>query len=241
MKFLFFILYTLLFASFSFAVVDEPVGCLKKKIYPCAMRSEGIEKIGFFRLGAETSVQLLSSERVRLLEGLVYGENLQGLEFQYGRLTFKLDGDVWIEKVFNKKYDRNPRLIVKNFNGRVLIVKGPLDKENIIPAGFENWYVGYGPKKSFFRGLIRPIVWKGFTPSWVQMLQSKKNVKSKFLLYKDFWREAVLQSSEFYKQVALRGMASVEEKEERIRKEKIRLKKEGELLQKLYRQKNNIE
>ncbi len=223
-----------------FTLVEEPLGCITARVFPCSVRSAAnaqslLTERGHFRFAAGASLQWLSVEAIRILQGAIFVEGIQDLKLHHGTLIFSLRGDVWIEKSADKT------LHLKNFDGQIRLTQGPLQNIETIPAGFENWYKGLVSKSQIGQGLIRPIVWASFIKKWVGLVDSPKIVKSKIELYKPRWREAVEESSNLYHQVASRRLASVEEKNERARLARQRAKEEAQLLRIMFRQKNYIE
>lgn len=110
-------------AASEFALVEEPLGCFAARIFPCSVRSAAngqslLTERGHFRFAAGASLQWLSVEAIRILQGAVFVEGIQDLKLQHGTLVFRLRGDVWIEKSGEKA------LYLKNFDGQIQLTQG---------------------------------------------------------------------------------------------------------------------
>lgn len=218
--------------------VDLPQGCFTKKTFPCALRSTAgalkFESVsGSYFLGDLSSVRFTSANQIQLLSGSLWIERSQQLEFVANpELTLKLAGEFFLEK------QKAGMVLVRNLNGVVEFDSRFLFKAESLPLGFQNWYGTLTTQKQINRGVIRPIEVLPFLKVWQPVAGlSPAETKARVHVYKQSWAEGVEISSQFYKEVVERRLASQAELDQRrVDRQKAALNEQKRIRQ-MYRQK----
>jgi hypothetical protein len=243
MKFAGFI--AVLFASVSAlalpSFVDSPEQCLGLEKFPCSVRAVkgpiSLEKGSHvFVLESDSSLSFLSAEEFQLLSGKIWIEKSEQLSLKISpKLAVTLTGEFMVEKIAD-------RVWVKNLNGETAFRSPLVFQSESLPIGFENWYGRITTLGSIERGIIKPIELKSFLVSWLPLAQnSVAELKKKVAEFRENWSKAAEQSSELYKEVVERRMASVAAKELSHQQQMEKTRKAIQKIREMYRQKNYLE
>ena len=227
------------FANQSF--VDSPDQCLGLDKYPCSVRSVkgplSMEKGGHsFVLDANSAVHFETAQEFKLLSGQVWIEKSENLSLKISpSLTINLNGEFFAQKLSDK-------LWLKNLDGETQFKSSHVFQSESLPVGFENWYGRITTKGSIDRGIIKPIELKDFLVSWLPLAQNSVAVlKKKVASYRELWSKAPEQSSELYKEIVERRMASVTQRELTQEQQVEKARKAIQKIREMYRQKNYLE
>ena len=236
----------LLFPIYSWAssfksYVDEPKACLVKKAYPCAIRflsnkSKFISnQLKIFT--HEGSVLIIYNARnFRIVEGKFWVRTEGEAKIESGLVQVKGQGDFWVETALNSK------VIVRNLKGTVSVESPALLTKVSIPMGFENWYSVVNSAGGLQSGLLKGIDAIAFLPEWYR-LAKLPSVETKEILseYRQSWQGAVAASSEFYRSIIQRNVASNENRENQKQIRSLNEAQERKRLRQMFRDRNTIE
>jgi len=220
-------------------LVDEPVSCLEKMNYPCAVRALSSGSLNWegnlLRLSVGTSVLLYGDRQFRLIAGTLGVNAEQPMTVHEATVQVEAQGDVWFEKPQKKQ------IFVKNLNGQIRIkvkqkagVSSGPDQE--LPPGFENWYAGMNSEGRVEQGTLRPLDPKKVLKSWNRLYRyPRQEAETKVELYKELWRSAPEAVSKLYAESAQRMVASLEAEKEREHQQQEARKLEKAKLLKMFK------
>lgn len=214
--------------------MDEPTGCYASEKFPCAIRALGVslsivQKNYAFKLKKDSNLIFYGKNQARLLDGAVWVVQGEALKLQTTHIQVSGRGDYWVEK-FNSE-----RTLVRNLNADIQILAGGKNHE-VLPVGFENWFGGLQSDQNLAKGIVRPIEKGYFLSLWNQTAQlSKKNTIQKIGFYRQLWDKNIEGSSQLYREIVQRKLASVELKEKQRVKQEQKNKEERESLRQVFR------
>jgi hypothetical protein len=222
-------------------MVDSPDQCFSLDKFPCSVRSVDqaltIEKTsGRFIVGPHSSVHFVTASEIQLLEGKIWFERADGLHLKISpKLKILLNGEFFAARESDKS-------ILRNLNGDAQFQSDLVFKNETLPVGFENWYGRITTAGAIERGIIKPIELKTFLVEWLPLAQnSPAELKQMVSGYKQSWSKAAMISSEFYKEIVERRMASVEAKELSQQQQVEKARRAIQKIRELYRQKNYLD
>lgn len=215
-------------------VLQQPVACLQTQ-ESCAIQVSGsgfhFEKdtIQFHATGGSTLMRL-SSDQWRLVKGAVWvegGKQLQ-VESVYAHTQAKM-GEYWV-------IAQDSKVLIRNMNAdlKVTLRDG---KTLEIPEGFEVWVAGLNSKGQSEYGMIEPIKMKEHLPMWSSLYRgSKEDFVKEVRQYRDNWGDLAQKSSQLYKVLIERKLASVEDQRKTEEARRQRKAAEVQRMKDLYHQ-----
>ena len=222
-------------------VVDSPSRCFSQRVYPCSLRVTGgllsFEKDSQkYQLADQSSLEILSVSKIKILQGSLWVKEARELQVQVSPvLTLKINGEVFMQKTSDTV------LSVRNLSGQVGFESPHVFSNEFLPIGFENWYGPLDSQGQVSRGVIKPISMTDFLKVWIPVSGlSFAEMKRATKEYKELWREALDQSTSFYKEIVERRIASQEEKEREAQRMREAQQKEQAKLRKMFREKNGL-
>ncbi len=221
--------------------VDLPKGCFGKQAYPCQVRvSGGLLNMDRgeqqFTLADGGSVSFMSSNEVQILSGGVWVRKSKDLLVRMSSLLKMQIGGEWF---FEKQKDGLQ--LVRNLNGEVEFQSKQIFASEALPAGFQNWYGGLDSYGQVSRGVIRPIEMSAFLKQWLPVSGlSVAEMKKQIQVYREWWKDGLEISSQFYSQVANRRIAAVEERERKRQEAKVRAQNERLKIREMYRARQGL-
>lgn len=233
--------YVLFFLAFQIEVrvrasgdqlIQEPQFCLEKADV-CALSSYK-EPFHFSGKGAEWHLERASAvvrhslSSIELVKGKIWVNKVGdgfSLKTIYGEIVSEDGGGFFVEQT-------NAKIIVKNLDARMKVnLRGGKVLE--VPEGFETWL---GPVNSLgfsSTGVVQPVEIKVIAAELGPLfIGGSKKFASQLSYYRDRWGDLEQRSAKLYKEVVLRELASISQKEkeaiesENRKKEAIRQQKE---------------
>lgn len=224
-----------------FVYVDEPAGCFSKESYPCAVRALEALKLerggDVYQFAADTSVVWIHADELRVLEGRFWIEKSTQLSLHLmGTDTVVVNGEFLVIR------EKDQNLVMMNLHGDVKFPAKGFLKSEALPVGFQNWYGRRMTEGNVERGVVRPIDVPTFMAAWARSGVAAKSARlEKVKEYKELWKDNVDQSSELYKNIVDRRIASQEDSAEAERRRQKKAEEERAKLRQMFREKNNLQ
>lgn len=213
----------------------QPANCLKQDS-ACSV----VAKTGHFHFNKNmTQIHAIKSSILKretatswnLISGVIWIQSSQTLDIN--TVYAKIQGanlNFWVVQ-------KPKKIIYRNLSNASLKLTLKNAKHVDVPAGFQVW-VGLDEDHSYSHGMIEPIEAVEHLAFWKDLYQgNKQSFLSEVESFKELLKQSKEQSSELYRDVVLREIASIEEKKQLEAKEKARQKAQKEKIRNLYFQK----
>jgi hypothetical protein len=188
-----------------------PEGCLKSEEVCAIQASEQgllVNKEGFkLHTAPDTGIVKLSQDEWRLLKGVVWVEESEGIKIEtvYGTVSSR-KGEFWLLTQGQQK------VLVRNVNANLIVTLRD-GKRLDVPEGFEFWISGVNSKGQSEFGMIQPLDIKNHLKVWNSLYEgSPADFKNEVGELKVKWKNVPEVSSAIYKSLAQREIESVEKK-----------------------------
>lgn len=215
-------------------VLQQPPTCLKTQ-ETCAIQvtHESFHLIDEnLKIHAREGATLmrLSENQWRFVKGAVWIEKGPHLEIEtlYGSIRAS-QGQYWL-------IEQGDQVLVRNMNAdlKVTLRDG---KKLEVPEGFEFWIAGLNSKGKSEFGMVQPVDMKKHLPLWNSLYRGTKDAFiNEVTQLRESWGDLAEKSSSLYKKVAERQIASAEEKQRDIVKNREMKAAKRRQLQEMYRQ-----
>ena len=205
-------------------LIQEPAACMKGK-ETCALHVVGRAyhhmKNGVNFHAAEGSTVVRNTDHNwNFVAGRVWIEDGDDLEFQSVYATLKTGfGQYWI-------IDQNDRILIRNMSSdlKVTLRDG---RQLELPEGFEVWISGLNSDGKTEYGMVKPIEMKEHIALWGGLYNgNKKSFKRDLLRFKERWGNLPEKSSQIYRALVDRKVAS--DKEEQAARASLLAKKKAD-------------
>lgn len=221
--------------------VDYPDSCVKDRKFPCTIKSAKYPlqfESGKFKLflDKETAVQMISAEKMQLMQGKLWVEASELSQMQVSaNLKLNFQGELFCER------RKDQVLQVLNLNAQISFDSKHVFQEEALPVGFENWYGALAVNGEILRGVIKPIEREVFLKAWTPLTgRPLAELRKKVKEYLDLWSGNVEASAAMYQEVVERSLASVREKQNAQARAAQKKADEQAELRRLYREKNGL-
>ncbi|MGZ3769044.1 MAG: hypothetical protein ACXWRG_05245 [Bdellovibrio sp.] len=213
---------------------DQPDACLKTKevcLYQVKDEPLHLKNKNLILHSSEGSVIVRQTQKQwRFVKGILWVENGSKIKIEslYGVMESS-QGQYWI-------IDHGEKILIRNINADLNVTLRD-GKKLLVPEGFEFWVSGTNLKGHSEFGMIQPIDMKKHLPLWYSLFTGSKNefiteVKN----LRSSWGDLVEKSSYLYKNLAIREIASVQEKEEKEKLQKKQMAMHLQQVKKIYYQ-----
>ncbi len=221
---------------------QRPHACLVKNVFPCFVDARNhseflpLKKMEVF-LASKTRVELISSTRIRLLQGKLLVAKKKDIDqeviLESSSGSWKIQG----EALLVKSEDVKTRCMALQGD---IHFQGKSSKEFfLLSQGFENWYQGTSADGRPWMGVMQPLQVTKLFPFLPTSFLSHPNKVQRLSMWKINILEANVQASDFYKDQVERKIASMED--EQLQQQRLFQKRQQEKsrILKIYRSKQD--
>lgn len=218
----------------SLNLLEQPTACLRSKEI-CSFQVKThpfhLKQKSLVMHATEGSVFVRQTDNLwRFVSGALWVEKSPGIEVETVYGTMKASqGQYWI-------IEQSKNILVRNINANLQVTLRDGTKLTV-PDGFEFWIAGVDTKGLSDFGMIQPVDMKNHLPLWYSLYTGNKTeFVTEVRNIKENWGDLVGKSSALYKEVVLRNLASVRDREENQRQRRQRLEQQRQQMKKLYYQ-----
>lgn len=183
-------------------------------------------------LSGSTSYLRRGAQSGTLLSGTVLIQTPEPLEIETPYGTIKTEKGEFLVSRSRSRY------LVRVLEGEVVIVALGSTESVIIPTGFENWLAPVNRLGVAQVGLPGPISFHAFLMQWGALFSgSKRDFETAVRHFQVGWREAVGRSSEIYRGLVEREIASEKDRQHQLALRRAREAAERKKMNDLFRKK----
>lgn len=227
--------------------IDEPKDCIKNHVLPCAILNEA-KRLTFIHfgtkvsIGSKTTIVLLSNNMIQIINGNVWiYSKSRDSEF----IVKSEYGSVKSEGLIHTFFAKSAEIFeIYPLRGKVSVYPvGDKGRDGLeLRAGYRSQLGPVAVNGRAFYEFPQPANLKGLLKRWAHLFDGDPDQLVKEVsAYKEPWLQAAEESSRWQKEIAQRMIASYEEKQKKIQRQREARLREEKALRNLFRKKNYLD